>query len=126
MTNFTPLFAAMFSIILLNESVHTYHIISAILITAGILICSYKNIKRRYSMFRTDITERFEQLKAAKTVKLHKLLLSNLSSKIFTGSSLTKWLMNSVKNLNALVLSWLYIALPLLPVMRLHQFPILM
>ncbi|AGI32142.1 TPA: DMT family transporter [Mannheimia haemolytica] len=42
MTNFTPLFAAMFSIILLNESVHTYHIISAILITAGILICSYK------------------------------------------------------------------------------------
>ncbi len=86
MTNFTPLFAAMFSIILLNESVHTYHIISAILITAGILICSYKNIKRRYSMFRTDITERFEQLKAAKTVKLL-LLLSNLSSKIFTGSS---------------------------------------
>ncbi|HDL3875163.1 TPA: EamA family transporter, partial [Mannheimia haemolytica] len=42
MTNFTPLFAAIFSIILLNESVHSYHIISAILITAGILICSYK------------------------------------------------------------------------------------
>lgn len=42
MTNFTPLFAAIFSIILLNEAVHIYHIISAVLITAGILICSYK------------------------------------------------------------------------------------
>lgn len=42
MTNFTPLFAAIFSIILLNEPVHHYHMISAILITLGVLICSYK------------------------------------------------------------------------------------
>lgn len=42
MTNFTPLFAALFSILLLNESVQSFHIISAILITVGVLICSYK------------------------------------------------------------------------------------
>lgn len=42
MTNFTPLFAAFFSIILLNEQVQSFHIISAILITIGVLICSYK------------------------------------------------------------------------------------
>ncbi|WGE32055.1 DMT family transporter [Actinobacillus genomosp. 2] len=41
MTNFTPLFAALFSILLLNESVKTFHVISAILITTGVLICSY-------------------------------------------------------------------------------------
>ncbi|MDD0823170.1 DMT family transporter [Mannheimia sp. AT1] len=42
MTNFTPLFAALFSILLLNEPVQSFHIISAILITVGVLICSYK------------------------------------------------------------------------------------
>lgn len=42
MTNFTPLFAAIFSILLLNEKVQSFHIISAILITIGVLICSYK------------------------------------------------------------------------------------
>ncbi|WGE89438.1 DMT family transporter [Actinobacillus arthritidis] len=41
MTNFTPLFAALFSILVLNESVKIFHIISAILITTGVLICSY-------------------------------------------------------------------------------------
>ncbi len=77
-------------------------------------------------MFRTDITERFEQLKAAKNCEVTQAIIEQLIKQDFHGSSLTKWLMNSVKNLNALVLSWLYIALPLLPVMRLHQFPILM
>lgn len=43
MTNFTPLFAALFSILLLNEAIHSFHVISAILITAGVLICGYNN-----------------------------------------------------------------------------------
>ncbi len=45
MTNFTPLFAALFSILLLNEPVKAFHIVSAILITVGILICSYNKKK---------------------------------------------------------------------------------
>ena len=43
MTNFTPLFAVLFSILLLNEAIYSFHIISAILITAGVLICGYNN-----------------------------------------------------------------------------------
>ena len=41
MTNFTPLFAALFSILLLDETVQSFHLISAILITLGVLICGY-------------------------------------------------------------------------------------
>lgn len=41
MTNFTPLFAAIFSILFLNESVQSFHILSAILITVGVVICGY-------------------------------------------------------------------------------------
>lgn len=42
MTNFTPLFAAIFSICFLDESIQPFHIISAILICLGVLICGYK------------------------------------------------------------------------------------
>ncbi|MCK3658490.1 RhaT protein [Pasteurellaceae bacterium Pebbles2] len=42
MTNFTPIFAAFFSILILNEEIQPFHIISAILIIAGIVICGYK------------------------------------------------------------------------------------
>lgn len=42
MTNFTPLFAALFSILLLGENVQSFHIVSAILITVGVAICGYK------------------------------------------------------------------------------------
>ena len=41
MTNVTPLFAALFSIVLLNEAVQSFHLISASLIVLGVLICSY-------------------------------------------------------------------------------------
>ncbi len=41
MTNFTPLFAALFSILLLDEAVQSFHLISATLITLGVLICGY-------------------------------------------------------------------------------------
>lgn len=42
MTNFTPLFAALFSILLLGENVQSYHIVSTVLITLGVMICGYK------------------------------------------------------------------------------------
>lgn len=41
MTNFTPLFAALFSILLLNEEVRPFHIVSALLITIGVVMCNY-------------------------------------------------------------------------------------
>lgn len=44
MTNFTPLFAAIFSILFLGESIQSFHIISTVFICAGVLICSYKKL----------------------------------------------------------------------------------
>lgn len=42
MTNFTPLFAAIFGILILNEQVQTFHLVSAGLIVLGIVMCNLK------------------------------------------------------------------------------------
>ncbi|MFD1805131.1 DMT family transporter [Pasteurella oralis] len=41
-TNATPLFAAIFGILVLNEQLHTYHIVSACLIVIGLWLCNRK------------------------------------------------------------------------------------
>lgn len=43
MTNFTPLFAALFGILLLGEQVQLFHWVSAGLIGAGVLLCHQKS-----------------------------------------------------------------------------------
>lgn len=46
-TNATPLFAATFGILVLNEQLHTYHIVSACLIVVGLWLCNKKAVDEK-------------------------------------------------------------------------------